>query len=134
MTPSEELTSRYTRIEREADALGRVIGVRRLKVSQQVKVSEMTPSLEGNTEMTSEDGRSVRISRRSLPVVAASVCEIDGTMIPFARTRGELDAIMDRLDEEGLVAAVIAYSRFAPQPEANGAEGDSEDTNDLAKK
>jgi hypothetical protein len=30
MTPSEERLQRYSQIEREADALGRVIGVKRL--------------------------------------------------------------------------------------------------------
>lgn len=118
MTPSEELISRYARVEREADAFGRVIGVRKLKISQQTKVSEMTPGLEGESEVLMDDGEGgqklVRISRRSQMLIASAVCEIDGIVIPFARNRGELDAIADRLDEEGLVAAMIAYARFIP--------------------
>jgi hypothetical protein len=122
MTPSEEIIGRYARVEREPDALGRLIGVRRLKVSQQTKVSEWTPGLEGVSEVqvpetkdpeTGETipARAVEISRRTQMLVAAAVCEIDSIAIPFARSRGELDAIADRLDEEGLVAAMVAYGR-----------------------
>lgn len=118
-TPSEELINRYSRVEREADALGRLISVRRLRVSQQTKVAEMTPNLDGETEivMTGEDGveKTVRISRRGIMIVAASVSEIDGVPIPFARNRGELDSIADRLDEEGLAAAMKALTRFQPK-------------------
>jgi hypothetical protein len=45
MTPSEERLQRYSQIEREADALGRIIGVHRLKISQQLKISEFTASI-----------------------------------------------------------------------------------------
>jgi hypothetical protein len=118
-TPSEELINRYSRVEREADALGRLISVRRLRVSQQTKVAEMTPNLDGDSEviMTGEDGveKTVRISRRGIMIVAASVSEIDGVPIPFARNRGELDSIADRLDEEGLAAAMKALTRFQPK-------------------
>jgi hypothetical protein len=118
-TPSEELISRYSRVEREADAFGRVIGCRKLKVSQQSRVIGMTQDLEGETEvvMSDEDGREkkVRISHRSQMLIAAAVCEVDSVPIPFAKTRFELDAIADRLDEEGLMAAMKAYARFQPK-------------------
>jgi hypothetical protein len=135
MTPSEELIGRYARVEREADALGRLITVRKLRISQQTKISEMTPGLDGEAEMvmTGEDGveKTVRIARRGLMLVAASVCEIDQIPIPFARNRGELDAIADRLDEEGLAAAMKALMRFQPKV----AEGEEASTAiDEAKK
>ena len=135
MSPSEEFVQRYARVERHADAFGRVIGVRKLKISQQTKVSEFTPGLEGISEvnMIDEDGRErpVQIARRTQMLIAAAVCEIDGMSIPFARSRGELDAIADRLDEEGLVAAMVAYARFKP-PVAEGEE--APDAIDEAKK
>ena len=43
MSKSDEIAARaakYNRIERVSDSLGRVIGVRRLKPSQQLKVEE----------------------------------------------------------------------------------------------
>jgi hypothetical protein len=134
-TPSEELINRYARVEREADAFGRLIGCRKLRVSQQVKISGMTPELDGETEVTTTDDNGnetkVRIARRGLMIVAASVCEIEGIPIPFSRNRGELDAIADRLDEEGLSAAMKALDRFRPKV----AEGEEAlDATDEAKK
>jgi hypothetical protein len=142
VTPSEELVSRYAKVERQVDAFGRCIGVRRLKISQQTKVSEMTPGLEGEFEVTlpaspgieadpdrgveaqrAQPERTVKLSRRTQMLVAAAVCEIDAVQIPFARSRGELDAIADRLDEEGLVAAMVAYARLQPKRDAEADEG-----------
>jgi hypothetical protein len=130
-TPSEEFINRYSRVEREADAIGRLVSVRKLKVSQQTRVSEMTPGLDGETEivMTNDDGteKKVRIARRGLMLVAASVCEIDGVPIPFSRNRGELDSIADRLDEEGLAAAMKALNRFQPKVAEGEEAGDAID-------
>jgi hypothetical protein len=135
MTPSEEFINRYARVEREKDSVGRLIGVRKLKISQQTKISEMTPGLEGEAEvsMMNEDGseRKIRISRRAQMLIAASVCEVDGVTYPFVRNRGELDSTADMLDEEGLVAAMIAYARFQPKV-AEGEE--APDAIDEAKK
>jgi hypothetical protein len=52
MTPTEERLNRYRQIEREADALGRLIGVHRLKISQQLKIEEMTPASGRTMEMS----------------------------------------------------------------------------------
>jgi hypothetical protein len=135
MTPSEEFVNRYARVEREADALGRVIGVRKLKISQQTKISEMTPGLEGESEVVMSDDqggqKTVRIARRTQMLIASAVCEMDSIPIPFPRNRGELDAIADRLDEEGLIAAMVAYARFQPKV-AEGEE--APDAIDEAKK
>jgi hypothetical protein len=57
-------------------------------------------------------------------IVAASVCEIDSIPIPFARNRPELDSIADRLDEEGLAAAMKALTRYQPKV-AEGEEAGS---------
>lgn len=141
MTPSEEIIQRYARIERAADSFGRLIGVRKLKVSQQTKVSEWTPGLDGVTEIvlpsdpkTGEPERTVSIARRAQMLVVASVCEIDSIMRPFPRNRGELDALADALDEEGLVAAMTAYARFAPPKPAESEGEEGESAIDLAKK
>jgi hypothetical protein len=73
MTPSQEIIGKYSQIEREADALGRLIGVRRLRISEQIKISEMTPNLEGNSDIEGDDGKTYTITRRSLPLLAAAV-------------------------------------------------------------
>jgi len=105
--------ARYSQIEREADTLGRVIGVRRLKLSEQSRLSAMTPDLGGLDEIQNpETGITQLVAQRSQYFIVAMVCEINQAPIPFARNRGELDAIFDRLDREGMTAAAIAASRL----------------------
>ena len=126
MTTQAEIAARYNRVEREADAAGRIIGVRKLRVSEQTRIEEMTPNLDGLKTVwlpSSEafpDGKEVQIDRRTFMIAAASVCEIDNVPIPFPRTRGELDSIADRLDEEGIAAALGAYARLQPKPVESG--------------
>ncbi len=138
MTPSEEIIQRYARIERAVDSFGRKIGVRKLKLSQQTRVAEWTPGLDGSQDITippdpvtGTPAREVSIARRAQMLVIASVCEINDVMRVFPRNRGELDSLADYLDEEGLIAAMTAYARFAPKP-TEGEEGES--AMDQAKK
>ncbi|SHG91768.1 hypothetical protein [Bradyrhizobium erythrophlei] len=111
-TQSEIILARYKRVEREADAFGRLIGVRKLKPSEQTKVAGYTADLSGADEVFTPDGRKVNFPHRIPLLVAAAVCEIDNLPIPFAKSRAELDAIYDRLDEEGLAAASRAVARL----------------------
>jgi hypothetical protein len=93
-TASEEILARraqYDRIEREADALGRIIGVKRLKPSQQIKVEEMAPGLSGTSDFKNEAGEMVAVSRRAPLMLAASVREIDS--VPVRLTRSSIDLI-----------------------------------------
>lgn len=121
-TESESKLARYSQIEREADAFGRIIGVRRLKLSEQAKLNGMCQDLAGfdESEMTKEDGEVVKLQvphRLPLAIVAA-VCEITEAetgrviKVPFPRNRGELDSLYDRLDSEGFQAASIAVGRL----------------------
>jgi hypothetical protein len=122
MTESEIKLARYKATEKEADAMGRVIEVRRLKPSEQTKLSGMTAELSGFdeaeiTDETTGQPRKIQISHRTPLLVAAAVSGIDGVHIPFPRSRGELDAIYDRLDAEGITAAMTAISRLAVKTE-----------------
>jgi hypothetical protein len=122
-TESEVLLARYAQVEREGDEFGRVIGVRRLRPSEQSRLSGMTQELGGFEEVRNpETGESNKIPQRSPLMVAASVCEIDGTKIPFPRNRNELDAIYNRLDMEGIKAATLGYLRLYPQLKDDGDE------------
>jgi hypothetical protein len=113
-TESEAKLARYNTIEKEADDFGRVIGVRRLKPSEQTKVAGMTADLTGHEEALNPEGDKVQVSHRLPLMIAAAVCMIDDARIPFARNRGELDAMYDRLDVEGLAAAGRALVRLNP--------------------
>jgi hypothetical protein len=118
-TETEAKLARYNTVEKEADDFGRVIGVRRLKPSEQTKVAGMTADLTGHEEAMNPEGEKVQVSHRLPLMIVAAVCMIDDARIPFARNRGELDAMYDRLDVEGLAAAGRALMRLNP-PEAAG--------------
>jgi hypothetical protein len=111
-TESEIKLARYSTVEKEADAFGRVIGVRRLKPSEQTKLAGMTADLTGSEEAIGPDGEKVQVSHRLPLMIAAAVCMIDEARIPFPRNRGELDSIYDRMDAEGLAAAGRAMVRL----------------------
>ena len=115
--------ARYAHIERETDRLGRVIGVRRLKLSERTRLTSMTPDLGGLDEMQREDGTVTLIPQRAQYHIVAMVCQINDAMIPFARNRGELDAILDRLDQEGIEAAGAAVNRLMAD---DGPEGEAQ--------
>jgi hypothetical protein len=122
---SEEIAARaerYNRVEREADVLNRIIGIRRLKPSEEMRITGMTADLDGFEQATGEDGNPVKIAKRAPFIVAAMVCEVEGIPFTFPRTRGELDAVYDRLDREGIEAAMRAYIRLEGGGEAATAD------------
>lgn len=116
-TESEAKLARYSETVKEADAFGRVIGVRRLKPSEQTKIAGMTSELAGSDEMQNEKGIKIQVPHRMPLILASAVCSIDDSHIPFPRNRAELDAIYDRLDVEGLEAAGKAWLKLNPPVE-----------------
>jgi hypothetical protein len=111
-TETELKLARYNETIKEVDSWGRIIGVRRLRPSEQTKVSGMTAELSGSDEVTGPDGAAIHIPHRMPLLIAAAVCNIGEDYIPFPRNRAELDAIYDRLDVEGLSAAGKAFARL----------------------
>lgn len=107
-TASEEIAARYGKIEREPDSLGRIIGVKRLKPHQQMKVADMVAS----------DNQTV-VQAYNL---VAAVCMIDELPLSFPRSKGELESLMDALDTEGIGAASVAYGRLLGISEENTAD------------
>lgn len=103
-TASEEILARYRTIEREPDAFGRIVGVKRLNPAQQLKIMEMSNS----------DNEGVRTAL----FAAASVCELDDLPVMFAKSRAELDGLIARLDQEGLEAVGKALNRLLGGDEA----------------
>jgi hypothetical protein len=112
-TESEIKLARYQKVETETDAMGRAIGVRRLKPSEQTKVAGYCADLTGYDEVVAPDGTKVQIPHRMPLLIAAAVCKINEDPIPFPRNRAELDSIYDRLDQEGLAAAGAAVARLS---------------------
>jgi hypothetical protein len=109
-TESEIRLARYKQVEKEADAFGRIIGVRRLKPSEQARLQGMISDVTGTDMAELPDGTQVPIPHKVPIMLAATVCLIDDGVngavhISFPKNRAELDAIFDRLDREGIEAA-----------------------------
>jgi hypothetical protein len=115
--------ARYRQIERETDVFGRRIGVRRLRPSEQGRLQGMTADLSGTEDVENpETHELMRVSHKTPYFIAAAVCEVDGRPVPFPRNRGELDAIYDSLDIEGITAAAKAMVVLNPPIDTTGDE------------
>ena len=88
----DSIKQRYSETAQEIDKLGRAILVGRLKPSQQMKAAEMAGS-----EATAQTVRLV-----------CSLRGIDLNTFAFPRSRAEVDARIDMLEDEGLEALVKA--------------------------
>ena len=115
-TKSDEIlarAARYQQKEKVADKWGRILSIQRLKQSQMEKIQGFTSDLQGVTKVMNPDtGEESSIPRNWRLILAAHVREIDENPLPFPRNREELDAILDRLDEEGMEAAATAFSKL----------------------
>jgi hypothetical protein len=84
----QEIRDRYKATITKVDKFGRAIKVGRLTMSQETRAAELAESF-----------ASIEMMR-----TICSLRQIDDDMIPFPRDRAQLDAIMDRLDREGVTA------------------------------
>lgn len=122
MSAVAEFAARYSRIEREGDELGRIVGVKRLKPSQQVRIQGMTSDLDGDSvSVDAETGKEMRVPLRTPCIIAAAVVEIDGRAVTFPKNRAELDSILDALDSPGLEAAAKALARLSEGDQGSAA-------------
>lgn len=130
---SEEIAARrlkYNTLEFATDSLGRVIGVSQLRPSEQVRLQEWTPGLSGMTPVTEDDpksenyGKTYQISQRAPLMIAASVRQIDDAKFGFPKSRSELDAVFDRLDDEGIAGAAEALGKFQKKEDKKAEDGE----------
>lgn len=104
---AEQIKADATRIEYEIDAVGRRIGVKKLAFIDHYRLAKLLGQNSGNPGMMND------------AMMAASVVEIDGGLVPKPGTELQLEAIIQRLDFHGLAAAAEAMSRFTPISPAN---------------
>lgn len=131
-TESEAKLARYSETVKEVDEFNRTIGVRRLKPSEQIRIGGMTPDISGYDETTGKNGDKIQIPHRMPLMLAAAVCMIDDVHIPFPRNIGELYAIFDRLDTEGLRAAGKAWVRLNGGPDLDSVIEPKEESKNLS--
>jgi hypothetical protein len=92
-TPSQQIVDDGNEIKFVTDAKGRSIGVRKIKMSIRRRV------LKTLTAASAGKG-----SYLGLCMMAASVDSIDGEKVAFPSTELQFDALIDRIDDEGLEA------------------------------
>lgn len=95
------------RIEFVVDKLGHRLGVKRINASLRRRVLKA---------LSAESGEKGRLL--VMATVACCCVEIDGAPVPFPTTELQVEALIDRLEQEGLDAvATILGTKFAPADE-----------------
>lgn len=105
-TTSARIIADDNKIEYEVDTRGRRIGVKKIKLVNAHRLARVV------------GGETASNNVAYLQVLSvASVVEIDGEMIPQPGTNLQVEALMTRLDFDGLTAAMKALERLSPKKE-----------------
>ena len=96
----EEIRAKYAKTEKVVDKYGRIITVRLLTVSQRNDVRKwaQTDDVTVLAPMT----------------FAASVSSINDIPYTFPKTEAELKAVMDMLDDDGILSIAQGYQKLVP--------------------
>lgn len=94
--PSEEIVSQANEVTYVVDARGRKIGLKSPTLLAQFRL----------VELLGESAKNQTFMGMVLPIVM--VCEIDGHAVHPPSTRAQLDALISRVDNDGL-AAIAAH-------------------------
>jgi hypothetical protein len=97
---AEQIRADATRIEREKDAIGRMIAVKKLTFLDVHRTTKL---------LGADSSNSVALEQA---LMAASVVEIDGEPITRPVNTLQLEALMGRLDFHGIAAANRAVARY----------------------
>lgn len=94
--PSEEIVAAANEIAYVTDGRGRRIGLKKPSLLAQYRL----------VELLGDSAKNETFLGMVMPIVM--VCEIDGDKVPSPSTRRELDALIQRVEEDGL-AAIANY-------------------------
>ncbi len=103
---SRSVTVLDKRTANVVDSEGRVLKVRTLSAVQRMKLFG-----------AAGPEKSLVDRYMAYSIMAASVVEIDAQLIPFPRSAGEAEAIVNRLDDHGLTAVAQALAALRPEEE-----------------
>ena len=87
-----------------ADARGRKIALRKLNALDRMRLSELVGGENAKNE-----------AYMTYATLAYHVASIDGDAVPKPATKAQLEALVQRLDEDGLAAAVKALPGLYPE-------------------
>ena len=104
--PASRVTVIDERHASVVDSKGRTIKVRKLSALDRVKLFRALGATDSENRMLG-----------SYAATAAAVVELEGAPVPFPLTSLQLDALIGRLDEHGLEAAVLAMIALSPASE-----------------
>jgi hypothetical protein len=93
------------------DARGRFIKIKRLSALDRVRLFRALGSTDSENRMLG-----------SYASTAAAVTELDGALVPFPSTSLQIDALIGRLDEDGLEAVILGLLALSPKTEDVSAE------------
>lgn len=99
-TPTATVVKAANVAETVVDSQGRTIKVQKLGALQRLRMHEVLGALGSNEGYMAIAG------------VAFCVREIDGEAVPMPRTKNEIEALVQRLDEHGLAAASDAIQKM----------------------
>jgi hypothetical protein len=103
LATKQAILDRYTKKEMIVDKLGRMIGVVNLKFSERLAVQRMAETENTLALAHMLAGAAVReISTDGQPPI----------IYPFPRTLEQLNAVIDVLDDEGMIAATAAWFKL----------------------
>jgi hypothetical protein len=94
----DEIRAKYAKTEKVVDKYGRIITVRLLTVSQRTDIRKWAGT---------EDAAVM-----APMLFAASVCVINDIPYTFPRSEPELKAVMDMLDDDGMLPIAEAYGKL----------------------
>lgn len=98
-TPTAEVIRDANGTATITDERGRVLTVKKLSSLKKLKLQELIGASAAGIP-----------SYMGTAVAACSVIRIDGQDVPWPATKLQFEAIVDRLDEEGIVAATVALA------------------------
>jgi hypothetical protein len=108
-TASEQMTKPVT--ESVTDSLGRSIVVRKPRSLDRMKVFELIGADNAKNE-----------PYLGYAVLAYAVTSIDGSALPVPTTKIALEAVVKRLDDDGILAVSKAFAKFNPASEDEAKE------------
>ena len=111
-TPSEQIVKAANFTDTITDPVGRALAVRRLNALDKLRMLEVVGPENSRNE-----------AFLGIATVACHVTAIDGDPVAFPRTRGQLDALVQRLDDHGIAAVASALAeRFGITESQDGTQ------------
>ena len=112
-TPSQQIIDDANRVVKVTDARGRVIEIKRMKMSIRRRVFKVLSSENGSKEQY-----------LGLALLAACVVSIDDVSVPFPASELQMDALIDRLDDVGFASVVKGIQQNFRQEDERAAAGE----------